>query len=116
MVVPEQKARTTHDNILRLSDDPDVNNAIKFLREREIVHFQRFGEAIQLLRENSILTSTENEFTINKQLKKQCLQGRVKFPIGGKVRERESADLVQFQNRQYSLDLKKVCQSCHGSF
>ena len=47
----EQKARSTYDNILRLSDDPDVNDAIKFLREREIVHFQRFGEAIQLLRE-----------------------------------------------------------------
>lgn len=41
----EQKARTTYDNILRLSDDPDVNNVIRFLREREIVHFQRFGEA-----------------------------------------------------------------------
>ncbi len=47
----EQKARTTYDNILRLSDDPDVNDAIRFLREREIVHFQRFGEAVQLLRE-----------------------------------------------------------------
>ena len=47
----EQKARVTYDNILRLSDDPDVNNVIRFLREREIVHFQRFGEAIQLLRE-----------------------------------------------------------------
>ena len=47
----EQKARVTYDNILRLSDDPDVNNVIKFLREREIVHFQRFGEAMQLLRE-----------------------------------------------------------------
>ena len=47
----EQKARATYDNILRLSDDPDVNDVIKFLREREIVHFQRFGEAIQLLRE-----------------------------------------------------------------
>lgn len=47
----EQKARVTYDNILRLSDDPDVNDAIKFLREREIVHFQRFGEAAQLLRE-----------------------------------------------------------------
>ena len=41
----EQKARVTYDNILRLSDDPDVNDAIKFLREREVVHFQRFGEA-----------------------------------------------------------------------
>lgn len=40
----EQKARVTYDNILRLSDDPDVNDAIKFLREREVVHFQRFGE------------------------------------------------------------------------
>ena len=47
----EQKARVTYDNILRLSDDPDVNDVIKFLREREVVHFQRFGEAAQLLRE-----------------------------------------------------------------
>ena len=47
----EQKARVTYDNILRLSDDPDVNDVIKFLREREIVHFQRFGEALQNLRE-----------------------------------------------------------------
>ena len=47
----EQKARVTYDNILRLSDDPDVNDVIKFLREREIVHFQRFGEAMQLLRQ-----------------------------------------------------------------
>ena len=41
----EQKARATYDNILRLSDDPDVIDPIRFLREREIVHFQRFGEA-----------------------------------------------------------------------
>ena len=41
----EQKARITYDNILRLSDDPDVNDVIRFLREREVVHFQRFGEA-----------------------------------------------------------------------
>ena len=47
----EQKARVTYDNILRISDDPDVNDVIRFLREREIVHFQRFGEAMELLRE-----------------------------------------------------------------
>lgn len=47
----EQKARVTYDNILRLSDDPDVNDVIKFLRERELVHFQRFGESLQQLRE-----------------------------------------------------------------
>ena len=43
----EQKARLSYDNILRLVDDPDVRDAIKFLREREIVHYQRFGEAIR---------------------------------------------------------------------
>ncbi len=47
----EQKARKTYDNILRLSDDPDVNNVIRFLREREIVHFQRFGECLRLCKE-----------------------------------------------------------------
>ncbi|MDR3309966.1 MAG: manganese catalase family protein [Oscillospiraceae bacterium] len=45
----EQKARVTYDNILRLSDDPDVNDVIRFLREREIIHFQRFGEAMRLV-------------------------------------------------------------------
>lgn len=44
----EQKARVTYDNILRLSDDPDVNNVMRYLREREIVHYQRFGEALRL--------------------------------------------------------------------
>lgn len=47
MIVPEQKARTTYDNILRLVDDPDVLDPIRFLRQREIVHFQRFGEALE---------------------------------------------------------------------
>ena len=48
-MLTEQKARAMYDNILRLSDDPDVNDVIRFLRQREIVHFQRFGEAMQLL-------------------------------------------------------------------
>ena len=47
----EQKARVTYDNILRLSDDPDVSDAIKFLRAREIVHFQRFGEGLRLAKD-----------------------------------------------------------------
>ena len=47
IIVPEQKARVTYDNILRLADDPDVRDPIKFLRQREIVHYQRFGEAEQ---------------------------------------------------------------------
>lgn len=50
-VAAEQKARVTYDNILRLTDDPDVCDVIRFLREREIVHFQRFGEAVQIARE-----------------------------------------------------------------
>ena len=45
----EQKARLTYDNILRFADDPDVRDPIKFLREREVVHFQRFGEGLRIL-------------------------------------------------------------------
>ena len=44
----EQKARVTYDNILRFADDPDVRDPIKFLREREIVHYQRFGEGLRI--------------------------------------------------------------------
>ena len=47
----EQKARVTYDYILRLSDDPDVNDVIRFLREREIVHYQRFGEGLRMAQE-----------------------------------------------------------------
>ena len=61
----EQKARVTYDNILRLSDDPDVNEVIKFLRQREIVHFQRFGEAIELVRER---LNKKNVYAMNPAL------------------------------------------------
>ena len=47
----EQKARVTYDNILRLSDDPDVSDVIKFLRQREVVHFQRFGDILRKTQE-----------------------------------------------------------------
>lgn len=58
----EQKARVTYDNILRLSDDPDVNNVIRYLREREIVHYQRFGEA---LRRTTEKLNEKNFYAIN---------------------------------------------------
>ena len=58
----EQKARTTYDNILRLSDDPDVNNVIRFLREREVVHFQRFGEGLRLAMEKM---DSRNFYAVN---------------------------------------------------
>ncbi len=48
----EQKARVTYDNILRLTDDPDVRDPIKFLREREIVHYQRFGDALRIAQDH----------------------------------------------------------------
>jgi len=58
----EQKARVTYDNILRLSDDPDVNNVIRYLREREVVHYQRFGEA---LRRTTEKLNEKNFYTVN---------------------------------------------------
>lgn len=58
----EQKARTTYDNILRLVDNPDVTDAIRFLREREIVHFQRFGEALRNVQER---LDSKNFYAVN---------------------------------------------------
>lgn len=51
-IVPEQKARTTYDNILRFCDDPDVADPIRFLRAREVVHYQRFGEGLRIATDN----------------------------------------------------------------
>ena len=48
MILTEQKARVTYDNILRLMDDPDVRDPIKYLRQRELVHYQRFGDALRI--------------------------------------------------------------------
>lgn len=48
----EQKARTTYDNILRLVHDPEVCDPIKFLRAREVVHYQRFGESLRIVQDN----------------------------------------------------------------
>ena len=67
-IAAEQKARLTYDNILRLSDDPDVNNVIRFLREREIVHFQRFGECLRLCKEKM---DTKNVYLTNPAFDKQ---------------------------------------------
>lgn len=58
----EQKARTTYDNILRLCDDPDVRDPIKFLRQREIVHFQRFGEGLRLAKDRM---NEKNVYLVN---------------------------------------------------
>ena len=58
----EQKARTTYDNIIRMVDDPDVLDPIRFLREREIVHFQRFGEALRMVQDE---LDCKNFYAIN---------------------------------------------------
>lgn len=58
----EQKARTTYDNILRLVDDPDVRDPIIFLREREIVHFQRFGEGLSITQDR---LNSKNFYAVN---------------------------------------------------
>ena len=69
-IAAEQKARLTYDNILRLSDDPDVNNVIRFLREREIVHFQRFGECLRLCKEKM---DAKNVYLTNPAFDKQAV-------------------------------------------
>ena len=66
-IAAEQKARTTYDNILRLTDDPDVREPIKFLRAREIVHFQRFGEALGIVTDK---LNSKNFYAFNPEFDK----------------------------------------------
>ena len=65
----EQKARVTYDNLLRLIDDPDVREPLKFLREREIVHYQRFGEGLRLATER---LDSRNFYACNPSFDKNC--------------------------------------------
>lgn len=65
----EQKARTTYDNIIRLADDPDVRDAIRFLRQREIVHYQRFGEALRITQDK---LNEKNFYACNPSFDKAC--------------------------------------------
>ena len=65
----EQKARVTYDNILRLTDDPDVLDPIRFLREREIVHYQRFGDALRITQDK---LDSKNFYACNPSFDKGC--------------------------------------------
>ena len=63
----EQKARTTYDNILRLVKDPEVCDPIRFLRQREIVHYQRFGENLRIVQEH---LDSKNFYAFNPEFDK----------------------------------------------
>ena len=65
----EQKARVTYDNLLRLIDDPDVRDPIKFLREREVVHYQRFGEGLRIATDK---LDSKNFYAFNPSFDKHC--------------------------------------------
>ena len=65
----EQKARTTYDNLIRLTDDPDVLDPLRFLREREIIHFQRFGEALSIVQDK---LDSKNFYAFNPAFDKNC--------------------------------------------
>ena len=71
----EQKARTTYDNILRFADDPDVKDAIRFLRQREIVHYQRFGENLRILTDK---LDEKNFYAFNPEFDKKCFKNQMK--------------------------------------
>lgn len=71
----EQKARTTYDNILIMCDDYDVKDAIRFLREREVVHYQRFGENLRLLTDK---LDEKNFYAFNPEFDKKCFKNQMK--------------------------------------
>ena len=62
VILTEQKARVTYDNLIRLCDDPDVRDPLRYLREREIVHYQRFGDALRIAQDN---LNSKNFYAIN---------------------------------------------------
>ena len=70
----EQKARVTYDNILRLTDDPDVRDPIKFLREREIVHYQRFAECLGIAQDS--FEDKKNYYLYNPAFDCGCNKGK----------------------------------------
>lgn len=65
----EQKARSTYENLIRLTDDPDVLDPLRFLREREIVHFQRFGEALSMIQDS---LNSKNFYAFNPEFDTGC--------------------------------------------
>lgn len=65
MIAAEQKARLTYDNILRIIKDPEIADPIRFLREREIVHFQRFGESLRRVQDD---LDSRNFYAFNPQI------------------------------------------------
>ena len=67
----EQKARTTYDNLIRIIDNPEVREPLKFLREREVVHFQRFGEALEKIKSN---LDAKNFYYFNPEFDKQFVK------------------------------------------
>ena len=71
----EQKARTTYDNILRFADDPDVKDPIRFLRQREIVHYQRFGENLRILTDK---LDSKNFYAFNPEFDTKCFKNQLK--------------------------------------
>ncbi len=71
----EQKARTTYDNILRFCDDPDVKDSIRFLRQREVVHYQRFGENLRILTDK---LDEKNFYAFNPEFDKKCFKNQMK--------------------------------------
>ena len=71
----EQKARTTYDNILRFCDDYDVKDAIRFLRQREVVHYQRFGENLRILTDK---LDSRNFYAFNPSFDKKCFKQQMK--------------------------------------
>ena len=109
----EQKARKTYDNILRLAKDQEVADPIRFLREREIVHFQRFGEALRLLQEE---LDSKNYYAFNPNF--DCMQNTIgqeiaaPFTLGGYLKNNAINHYYFYLNTGFIASiLRMICSS-----
>ncbi len=110
MIAAEQKARSTYEYLMQMTDDPDVIEPLRFLREREVVHFQRFGEALRIVKD---YLNSQNQFIITKPdcMKKPSYSDKMYCPDKKEsVEKPDCSKSPSCSDRMHRPDRKECCR------